>query len=181
MDIRKIIREELRKVISENKNKSIVGSNIINVFPFSELGDNRQDGFTRSVPNWGQVHLPSLETGDATTTIFSKEDILGGEDWVHPKTGNVLKNPGYINIFKTKYGEEPIFSINPDASWYDKVEILNPKFIEWRKDYNNKKSETLKSWGTTNESEFTDNIVDKKTMDTPTGSLFIIDLGDSSE
>ena len=35
--------------------------------------------------------------------------------------------------------------------------------------------------GKINESGVTDNIVDKKTMDTPTGTLFTIDLGTAGE
>jgi hypothetical protein len=178
MDIRKIIKEEIGKVIKEeSSSQEIVGLDILNHFPFSELSDTR-DVLTRDVEGWGSVQLPTVGGEDSMTQILAKTDITGNE-YQGPKM--VHKFSGYIDAFKSRYGEEPVFILNPSAPWFAKVKVINPSFVERRKEYSDSKGETLKSWGTTNESGVTDNIVDKKTMDTPTGTLFIMDMGESDD
>jgi len=129
MNIRKIIKEELNSVFNEDSN-GIVGLDILNHFPFSELPENRLDGdWQKGVPGWGKVFIPGLNAVDAEQQVVSKDDFtyreVEGPKMVH-------KYDGYIENFKKMFGEEPVFSINPSADWYNKVKIINPKFKQWR-------------------------------------------------
>ena len=114
----------------------IIGNEIFNKFPFTDLPETRKevDWSNRDVKGWGNINVPSISDGDASMTIFSKKDL---ED--------------YIENFKNKISEEPIFLLDNDADWFDKVKITNNDFNEWKNNYINAKGETLKKWGTTNE------------------------------
>lgn len=180
-------REYHDRIESEKEMNAIVGSDILNYFPFSELPETRKeatsDFYRNGVPNWGKVQIPSLNQADAQTTILSKADLTGME-WPAMKRTTPLKDlpaqsdPGYLADFKSTYGEEPLFVLNPDEVWYNKVEIVNPKFVEKRKKGVETKASALKDFGTTAEG-IADKLVDTSTMDTPTGTLFVMDLGES--
>jgi hypothetical protein len=145
MNIRKIIKEELEKVF-ESEEKGIVGLDILNHFPFSELPEKRVDGsFSNNIDGWGKIQIPDLGSEGSLTQIVSKEDFINHE-FKGPKMTH--KYEGYINKFKRKFNEEPIFKINPNGNWYDKIEIINPKFKEWRSDFYKSKESTLDSWNT---------------------------------
>jgi hypothetical protein len=146
MNIRKLIQEELKKVF-EQEDREIKGLDILNYFPFSELPETRSGAdWQNGVPGWGTVNVPSLDTSDAQQQIASKQDFVYHE-FQGPKM--MHKFDGYIDIFKKKFGEEPVFRIHPDAPWYGKVEILNPKFKEWKDRGNDTKASMLAHWGTT--------------------------------
>lgn len=139
MDIRKIIREQLESMFAENTSDNvIVGLDIINHFPFNKLPDtiNDVDWKSREIPGWGQIHIPALN-GNGLTAINSKDAIIGGESWSHPKTNHVLDNHGFISDFKNKYGEEPKFVLNPSAPWFSKIEIINESYLQAKSLYNN--------------------------------------------
>lgn len=128
MDIRKVIQEELQGVF-EQENMEIKGLDILNHFPFSDLPETRESSdWKNGVSGWGKVYVPSLNSSDAQQQIVSKKDLV-----YHEVQGPKMlhKFDGYIDIFKKRFGEEPIFSINSNAPWHSRVEILNPKFQEW--------------------------------------------------
>jgi len=117
--------------------KRAVGLDILKVAPFSELPESRSgmgDYTTRM-----ELRLPSLTTGDAAEIIFSKADLIGSE-FQGPKM--VHKNPGYIKIFKSKFGAEPVF-VNITDKGADIDENLAPKFREWKESYINAKKSYL--------------------------------------
>lgn len=145
MDIRKVIQEELKKVF-EQEGGEIKGLDILNHFPFSDLPDTTNDAeWQKGVPGWGKVYVPSLDTSDAQHQVVSKEDFVYHE-FQGPKMMHQFD--GYIDIFKKKFGEEPVFKIHPDAPWYGRVEILNPKFKEWKEKSDSVKASMLAHWGT---------------------------------
>lgn len=109
----------------------IEGMDILKHEPISNLPDTRAEVDWK---NRGSVYLSSLDTSDSSTHMLSKEDIVN-----------------YIEMFNQKYGEDPIFTLNPNAPWFDKVKIINTTFNKERDRYTDIKAATLKSWGTTNE------------------------------
>jgi hypothetical protein len=146
MDIRKIIKEELKSIF-EQESGEIKGLDILNHFPFSELPDTRDKANWQSgVPGWGKVYVPSLDTSDAQQQVVAKDDFTYRE-FQGPKM--MHKFSGYINDFNKKFGEEPIFSIHPEAPWHSRVEILNPKYKEWKRGSDDTKASMLSHWGTT--------------------------------
>lgn len=146
MDIRKVIQEELKQVFEQEVGE-IKGLDILNHFPFSDLPDTRREAdWQNGVPGWGKVYIPSIDTSDAMHQVVAKDDFTYRE-FQGPKM--MHKFEGYIDEFKRKFGEEPVFKIHPDAPWYGRVEILNPKFNEWRDKGNATKASMLAHWGTT--------------------------------
>ena len=120
--------------ISEDVDNSgtIVGLDILNHFPFNQLPDTRKDAdWVKGVAGWGKVYLPSIDS-NGLTQIVAKEDFtyreVKGPKMVH-------KFSGYIEEFKDRFGEEPVFKINPEGSWYDKVVVINPKYLESKEIY----------------------------------------------
>lgn len=182
-------REYEDKKNYEQEMNGIVGTDILNNYPFSELPETRNDAtseFHRNgIPGWGKVQIPSISNADSLTTISSKADLIG-MDWpamkrTHPlKDLPAQKDAGYIETFKKVYGEKPVFVINPDEVWYNKVQVINPKFVEKRKKGVETKRGALKDFGTTAES-LAKKIVDTPTMDTPTGTLFVMSMGESKK
>jgi hypothetical protein len=119
--------------LNEVDSQEIVGLDILNHFPFNQLPDTRKDAdWQMGVPGWGKVHLPSIDS-NGLTQIVAKDDFTYRE-FQGPKM--VHKFDGYIQDFKDKFGEEPIFKINPEGSWYDKVQVINPKYLESKEIYN---------------------------------------------
>lgn len=146
--------EEIWNKLNEEESSSdsshILGLNILNYFPFSELPKGKEGAdWQKGVDGWGKVYLPSLDTADAQMQIVSKDDIIGSQ-YQGPKM--LHKFSGYIDSFEKKFGEEPKFVIDPSKPWYSKVEIVNPKFLEWKEEYSKGKQTYLDSVGTTNES-----------------------------
>jgi hypothetical protein len=132
MDIRKIIKEELSMVF-ESDDKGIKGLDILNHFPFSDLPETRKDSDWKvGVSGWGKVYVPSVESPGSSTQIASNEDFVYREV-KGPKM--IHKIDGYIIDFKNKFGEEPIFKINPNVPKHEMIEILNTSFKNWRKRY----------------------------------------------
>lgn len=132
MNIRQYIRESLERMFETESTQDVIkGSDIMNHFPFNVLPETRSDvdWRNRDVKGWGSVQVPSINA-DAYTSITSKDDIIGGESWKNPKTGFVINNPGFIQEFQKKYGEEPLFVLNPSAVWYDKVKIVNESYVK---------------------------------------------------
>ncbi len=182
-------REYEDKKNYEQEMNGIVGVDILNNYPFSELPETRMDAtaeFHRNgLPGWGKIQIPSISNADSLTTISSKADLIG-MDWPAKKRSHPLKDlpaqkdDGYIETFKKVYGEEPIFVINPGEVWYNKVQVVNPKFVEKRKKGVETKAGALKDFGTTAES-LAKKIVDTPTMDTPTGTLFVMSMGESKK
>lgn len=175
MDIRKVIREEFEKAFSEGPGtEEIKGYDILNHSPFAELPETRVDVDWK---NRGRVFVPAIDDADARMQVFSKDDLTGSEVQ-GPKM--IHKFAGYIENFKDRFGEEPIFTIDGD-----KVDIVNPGFQEWRQKGLEAKGRALDSFGTTNEESISDKILDKDqpTMDTPTGTLFVMSMaeGESEE
>lgn len=95
----------------DGNNQGIKGMDILNYFPFTELSNSREEGYTRNVSGWGDVQIPSLD-GEGLTQIPSKEDMVR-----------------FIKGFSGNFGEEPIFTLNPSGVWYDKIKVINPKFL----------------------------------------------------
>ena len=103
---------ELRPLGEEDgDNQGIKGMDILNYFPFTELSNSREEGYTRNVSGWGDVQIPSLN-GEGLTQIPSKQDMVD-----------------FIKGFTNNFGEEPVFTLNPSGVWYDKIKVLNPKFL----------------------------------------------------
>lgn len=170
MDVRKIINEEVRGVFVEGNGNALKGLEIIKHPMFSSLPE------TRSQVDWdnrGRVFLPSINIADGRTQIFAKQDLIPHEV-KGPKMTHEFA--GYIGEFMEKFGSEPLFAVSDVG-----VEILNPYFQEWREQSNANKGAALASMGTTNEGGVTDNMVDKDTMDTPTGTLFIMNVNESKK
>jgi hypothetical protein len=128
MNIRKIIRE----MLEQGNLGGIEGMEILNHYPFNELPDIRAnvDWNNRGVKGWGEVNLPSLTNGDAQQGVFGQDDVID-----------------YVNKFKEKFGQNPIFSLNPDDAWFNKVKITNPEFLDWRNNYNTNKQKWVDQYG----------------------------------
>lgn len=128
MNLRKLIKEQLERIFEEQSQNTIVGLDIINHFPFDKLPETRQqvDFNNRDVNGWGSVQLPSTD-GNGLQTIFSKEEVFR-----------------YIEKFKSEFGEEPMFVLNPSAPWYGRITITNEPYIKKKELYNN----AVNSFGT---------------------------------
>jgi len=136
MKLRQYIREALERLFEQEKTPIIKGVDILQVRPFNELPQTRKEV---DFKNRGNAYLPSIE-GIGKTHILSKDDILGSEAWTHPTSNKIFKMNGYINDFKEKYGEEPLFAVNLDGS----IQILNEPYKAMEKMQTN----ALKSFGT---------------------------------
>lgn len=113
----------------ESNVDGVVGMDILNYEPFSNLPDNNTD--ITDYKSRIQLTLPSIQTPDANTTIFSKSDLTGSEVQ-GPKM--VHKFSGYISDFKNKFGEEPIF-IEFNTSSDGKTggaKIANQTYLDWK-------------------------------------------------
>lgn len=122
-------RENDDRIEEEDVNSGgIVGIDILNYEPFSSLPETRQDVDYSNQP---KVYVPSLNNSGEHINLLSKDDLTGYEV-TDPKTGKTFKYPGYLANFKSVFGSEPEFELNPDAPWYAKTVILNPEFQEWK-------------------------------------------------
>lgn len=110
----KTLRKYMKTFINENV---VRGDEALEQFPFSELPETYEDyannGFRFNIQGWGnRVDVPS--GGDSSRSIKSKEELSK-----------------FIDSFKSEYGEEPMFEINPNGDWYNKIQITNPSFQEY--------------------------------------------------
>lgn len=113
-ELQKIIREELAKI--EDKNLDLT-KNLEKA-----VGLDKTDNSTpQNKPKEFELWLPSVDAGDATSILRSKEAV---DNWVKE--------------FREKFGEEP--KLKKEG---DKIVVTNPKFVEWRKTYQNTKSQWL--------------------------------------
>ena len=119
--IRKLIREELESMFNQD---GIVGTDIVNY-----LTDLPK---TRIEVKWNNprtfYNIPDLQNPNAHTEAYDK-DFFTGWDTHYIRQGKALpyKGEGYVSEFENSFGEKPIFKINGR-----KIEILNPKFIQWK-------------------------------------------------
>lgn len=116
MKLRKYIRETIERLFEQDA--QIKGLDILYVSPFRELPETRKEVDWR---NRGDAYLPSVD-GYSQTHIFSKEDVMG-----------------YIRQFSSKFGEEPMFSINGN-----RVNVLNEPY----KKFSNLSIDALTNFGT---------------------------------
>ena len=113
--------------IDGEESNGVVGLDILNYPPFSNLPETRAetgDYTTRMEPT-----LPSIGTPDANVVIFSKQDFVERE-FQGPKMMHRVS--GYIDLFKEKFGEEPIFINIKDLGRRGSADIANEKFRQWR-------------------------------------------------
>lgn len=112
----------------ENETNGILGLDILNHEPFSNLPNTRSemgDYKTRM-----ELKLPSIDISDASTIIYSKSDLTGYEV-EGPKM--VHKFDGYILDFKNKFGEEPIFvDLETIGNRYGGAKIANQSYLDWK-------------------------------------------------
>lgn len=90
--------------------------------------------------------IPSVTGGDAGSYIMEKEFFTGREFVTRPPYNKRVVVPGYMEEFKKKFGEDPIFTLDQANR---RIDVVNPKFQEWRQQYSDAKAATLKQWGTT--------------------------------
>jgi hypothetical protein len=115
MNIRKFIKESIeRAMMQENEGQTITGADILNYFPFDKLPEDRQqvDWKNRGVNGWGEIHVPAID-GNGLSTMHGKDDVMS-----------------YLQQFSSKFGEEPMFVLNPSGLWFDKIKVINPKYTE---------------------------------------------------
>ena len=119
-----------------NNQNGVVGLDILNYEPFKSLPDTRRESGDYTVRL--EPKLPSLDTADASETMFSKEDFID-----HQVQGPKMVHnfAGYISRFKSLYGEDPIF-INLTPGRFGRADIANEKFLDWKEASNAAK----KSW-----------------------------------
>lgn len=123
------LTKEQKLAETEEQPKGIVGLDILNHEPFASLPQSRDINNMRS-----DVKIPSVEDGDVMSTMMEKDSV---ERW--------------IAEFKRRFKEEPIFELNPEGVWYDKIRVINKVFKDWQNKYTQGKAAALSSWGTTDE------------------------------
>lgn len=113
--------------------ESVVGIDILNYEPFKSLPDERGEESTN------RVTLPSLDTADARVSMRSKTDFID-----HEVKGpyKIHKMAGYITMFKSKFGEEPVFTNIQTNGSYIGANISNESFLEWQ----NRGIENKRNW-----------------------------------
>ena len=113
--------------INEAGESGVVGLDILNHAPFSNLPETRKE--MGDYTNRMEPTLPSLQDADGSVIMFSKQDFVDHEVQ-GPKM--MHKFDGYITLFKKKFGEEPIFINIEDKGKFGRADIANEKFIEWK-------------------------------------------------
>jgi hypothetical protein len=112
----------------DGKIEKYVGSEILNHPLISKLPEFRKD------VDWvtkNGVWFPSIDIGYNTKVkIFSKEDIIGGDEYKYP-SGHINKNMGYIGEFKESFNEEPIFIITKNAGEKSIFKISNDSYMNY--------------------------------------------------
>lgn len=99
--------------------KRVVGKDILNYEPFKSLPDTREQA-----TNLGAQTTSLRNVNDELQVIFSKQDFF---DYNFEYNGKTHFVPGFIDTFKRKYGEEPIFCnihVNTDRN-IPNADIIN--------------------------------------------------------
>jgi len=107
---------------------NIVGLDILKHPPVSNLRGRRSEEPTEVT----KVSFPGIDRLDSSRVIDAKTELTGFKN-DHLKIDNKWI-PGYIDNFKKMFGEEPVFTLNPDNRNLD-VDIVNPKYIEVRDEF----------------------------------------------
>ena len=110
--------------------EGIVGLDILRYAPISQLKETSLDEPT-SVK---KVKFPGIGRMDATRIIMSHDDITGSEhEYLRVDNKWVF---GYVDVFKKKFNEEPIFKLTPENRFLD-VDIINPVYLKARDEFKN--------------------------------------------
>ena len=144
-----ILIEEIaraKRIIAEQDSmeKTYTGVEILNHPEFSDLPETRSDVDWKNRP---RVYLPSLDTGDASTQIFSKSDLTGYE-FEGPKMMHKIQ--GYLKDFEATFKETPIFVEVNDEDPRQSVDIKNPVFQAWKNNYLKAKGTMIDTWRSEN-------------------------------
>jgi len=208
MDIRQIIREEVRKVLSENYPW---GAEYDSSAPWNQVdntragekakksvydliwSDNTEFAFFKGPDgNTYVLYIDSINRDDLEPYADREEMYMGRDEDGMPDieygdweiTGEVLYNYVNDNLDSMRIGKG---LDDFESAEYDLValdEELRQDLLSTAKYIKNEKLRNQfiqVVTGQVNEGGITDKIVNKKTMDTPTGTLFIMDLGTSGE
>ena len=109
--------------------KGIVGLDILNYPPVSQLKETSLDEPT----SIKKVKFPGIGRMDATRIIMSHDDITGSEhEYLRVDNKWVF---GYVDQFKKKFNEEPIFKLTPENRFLD-VDVINPIYLKARDKHN---------------------------------------------
>ncbi len=204
MDIRKIIQEELKKVFSENyptgaeydssapwNQVDHAAKSQAKEFPFNILFWHQENAFFEKGGKYYVFNVGSVDKGDYSE-YASREEFYNGRDedgmpdvdygdW--EMSSDVIDNYVNDNYKNLTYGhglddyENGAQMVEVDQSLLGEL-MGTAKYIKndtERASYI-KAIETM-AGAQVNESGVTDKIVNKKTMDTPTGTLFVMDFG----
>ena len=93
----------------------LVGLDALNHFPFSKLKEPVLNNYTdrpwlwKQIEGWGELNIPQINEG--LRTFWSANYFVE-----------------FVSDFKHKYGEDPIFIVNSDEIWFNKIQIKNERF-----------------------------------------------------
>jgi hypothetical protein len=204
MDIRKIIQEELKKVFSENypmgaaQDPSAPWNQVepvaklkANEHVFNLLFWHQENAFFEKGGKYYVFNVDSVDKGDYSE-YASRDEFYGGRDedgmpnvdygdW--EIDSNVIDNYVNDNYGNLTYGhgfsdyENGVQMVEVDQALLNDL-MSTANYINNDADRASYISaiETM-SGAQVNESGVTDKIVNKKTMDTPTGTLFVMNFG----
>ena len=116
--------------------EGIVGNDIVKYPPMSQLRRERGDKPTEVK----RVTIPSLDRLDGTRVLSCRAEIPGYS--FTSSVGKLIKFEGYIEAFKNKFNEEPIFKPTPENNFLD-FDIINPVFTEARDRFKNGMSDAI--------------------------------------
>lgn len=112
---------------------AVIGIEILNQFPFNKLHAKVTDTESykdRSVEGWGNVHLPSL-SGEGMAVVWSKDRV-----------------EEYVEDFYKKFGEEPVFQLNPNDVWFNRTVVTNTCFLKFKEEKTERIRNGIKQFGT---------------------------------
>jgi hypothetical protein len=111
--------QEQRLEEEGDTSNQVVGLDILNHDPFKGLPEDRigadfknHPSIFISVDDKLTVYDRKVVNSEIDGNIYAKSDLVGSE-YTHPRSKVTFKNPGFINMFKKVYGEEPVFEILP--------------------------------------------------------------------
>jgi hypothetical protein len=105
----------------DNNQAGVVGFDILDVEPFNQLPNTREDMGTW--PNRLEVKLPDLESGDMSIVMFSKQDVI---DYINKFLGVNNRLPEFIDIDVQRLSADIKF-IDDDNTKKDRELSLNNK------------------------------------------------------
>lgn len=111
----------------------ITSDNIFNYLPFNSLYPDVHGAETwrdREIPGWGNVHLPAL-SGEGCLLVWSIDRV-----------------EEYIEEFNEKFGEYPIFELNPDGVWFNKCRVVNDCFLKFKEEKSEMIRKGIEAMGT---------------------------------